>query len=74
MPDSVKLALAAVLAAELGDGIEEAFQVLEAALKRDPDDIILRYDAACAFALASRAVASKQESRAKRWRLVRSAC
>jgi serine/threonine protein kinase/formylglycine-generating enzyme required for sulfatase activity len=54
--ESSRLCLAVVVAAELADGLEESYQKLEAALKASPGDSGLHYDAACAFALASRAV------------------
>src|SRR5262249_55862018 len=54
--ESSKLYLAAVVAAELGEGQGEAFAQLEGALKRQPSDSSLAYDAACAYALASRAL------------------
>ncbi len=51
-----KLYLAAVVAAELGEGAEKGLAALEAAIKKQPADADLRYDAARAFSLASRAV------------------
>ena len=55
-PDRAKLSLAVVVAAELGEGVDKAYKALNAAIKNEPDDIDLRYDAARAFALASKAV------------------
>jgi serine/threonine protein kinase/formylglycine-generating enzyme required for sulfatase activity len=55
-PESAKLGLAAAVAAELGDGQDEAFARLEAALKARPGDPGLAYDAARAYALASKAL------------------
>ena len=49
-----KLYLAAVVAAELGEGTDKAFETLEAAIGKQPKDADLRYDAARAFSLASR--------------------
>ena len=56
VPESSKLYLAVVVAAELADGLEEGREKLEAALKASPRDSGLHYDAACALSLASRAV------------------
>jgi formylglycine-generating enzyme required for sulfatase activity len=53
---SYQLYLAAVVAAELGEGQVEAFARLEAALERQADDADLAYNAACAYSLASRAL------------------
>jgi eukaryotic-like serine/threonine-protein kinase len=54
VPEHSKLYLAAVVAAELGEGAEKAFETLEAAIRKQPKDADLRYDAARAFSLASR--------------------
>ena len=43
----------------------KAFESLEAALKKQPQDFGLYYDAACAYALASQAVARKDQARSK---------
>ena len=53
--ESSKLYLAVVVAAELGEGLDDAMGKLESALKTNPQDPGLYYDAACAYALASRA-------------------
>jgi formylglycine-generating enzyme required for sulfatase activity/tetratricopeptide (TPR) repeat protein len=58
-PDRAKLALAAIVAAELGEGTNQAFEALDSALKSEPEDIDLRYDAARAWALASQAAGTK---------------
>jgi formylglycine-generating enzyme required for sulfatase activity len=55
--ESIKLYTAVVVAAELGEGQDEAFDRFEAALKGRPRDPALAYDAARAYALASRALA-----------------
>jgi len=55
--ESIKLYTAAVVGADLGEGQDEAFGRLEAALKDRPGDPALAYDAACGYALASRALA-----------------
>ena len=52
-----RLSASAVVAAELGDGTDAAIDALEAALAKDPQDPDLRFDAARAFSLASKAVA-----------------
>ena len=63
--ESQKLYLAVIVAAELGEGTDEALERLEAALKEQPQDSDLHYDAACAYALASRAVARKDQARSQ---------
>src|SRR5262249_41963694 len=64
-PESSKLYLAAVVAAELGDGVDKAFQALEAAIRKQPTDVELRYDAARAFSLASKAVSRLDKARGR---------
>jgi len=54
--ESIKLYTATVVAADLGDGQDEAFGRLEAALKARPGDSGLAYDAACGYSLASQAL------------------
>ncbi len=51
-----RLALAAVVAAELGDGTDATIEALAAALRKEPGDADLRYAAARALAIASKAV------------------
>ena len=63
--ESQKLYLAVIVAAELGQGTEEAMERLEADLKNQPQDSELHYDAARAYALASQAVARKDQARSK---------
>ena len=63
--ESFKLSVAAVVAAELGSLQDEAFAKLEAAMKVQPGDSGLAYDAACAYALASRAVAKTDHARSE---------
>jgi serine/threonine protein kinase/formylglycine-generating enzyme required for sulfatase activity/tetratricopeptide (TPR) repeat protein len=65
VPDSAKLALASVVAAELGERIDESIRALDAALREKTGDNDLRYDAARALALASKAVARVDEERTK---------
>jgi serine/threonine protein kinase/formylglycine-generating enzyme required for sulfatase activity len=55
-PSGSKLYLAVVVAAELDQGLDEAFRQLEAALEKNAGDQKLLYNAACAYSLASRAV------------------
>jgi serine/threonine protein kinase/tetratricopeptide (TPR) repeat protein len=59
---STKLYLSVVVAAELGEGIEQACEKLESELNTEPRDAGLHYDAACAYALASRARAQEAEA------------
>jgi formylglycine-generating enzyme required for sulfatase activity len=61
--ESSRLYLAVTVAAELGDGLEEALAKLESALKASPRDSGLHYDGACAYALASRPVSSTSRAR-----------
>jgi len=65
-PESSKLYLAVVVASELGAGQSAAFERLEVALKRQPGDSGLAYDAACAYALASRALAKTDRASSER--------
>jgi formylglycine-generating enzyme required for sulfatase activity len=60
---SSKLYLAAVVAAEVGEGLDNAIEALEAAIKKQPEDADLRYAAACAFSLASRAVSPRDKAK-----------
>ena len=53
---SSKLALAVAVAAELGEGADRALEALDAALQKQPNDADLRYEAARAFSLASKAI------------------
>jgi len=64
-PDHTKLSLAAVVAAEIGERVDKALEHLDAALKKQPTDAGLRYDAARAFALASKAIAKKDQDRGR---------
>ena len=61
--ESQKLYLAAIVAAELDEGTVQAFEKLDAALQKQPQDSGLYYDAACAYALASQAIARKDQAR-----------
>ncbi|MGO9466786.1 MAG: hypothetical protein ACLQVF_21805 [Isosphaeraceae bacterium] len=64
--ESSQLYLAAVAAAELGDGLDAALASLEGALQRDPNDAGLRYDAARACSLASKAIARTDKTKGRR--------
>ena len=64
-PESSKLYLAAVVAAELGEGADKAFETLEAAIKKQPTDADLRYDAARAFSLASKAISRTDKAKGR---------
>ena len=63
--ESSKLYLAAVVAAELGEGADKAFETLEAAIGKQPKDADLRYDAACAFSLASKAISRSDKAKGR---------
>ena len=63
--ESTRLYLAVIVAAELGEGTDQAFERLEAALKKQPQDSVLHWNAACAYALASQAVARKDQARSR---------
>ena len=60
-----KLYLAAVVAAELGEGADKAFETLEAAIQKQPKDADLRYDAARAFSLASKAICRSDKAKGR---------
>ena len=62
-----RLYLATVVAGELGEGTDKAFETLEAAIQEHPKDAVLRYDAARAFSLASR-VGSRSDKAKRRQR------
>ena len=64
-PESAKLCLAAVLAAELGEGANKVFETLEAAIQKQPKDADLRYDAARAFSLASKAISRSDKAKGR---------
>jgi formylglycine-generating enzyme required for sulfatase activity len=66
IPEHSKLCARAVVAAELTDQTDKSIDALEAAFHVDPPDAERRYATARAFALASRAVARKDEARGHR--------
>ena len=63
--ETQKLYLGVVVAAELGQRTDEALERLAAALKAEPQDSELHYDAARAYAVASRAIARKDLARSR---------
>ena len=63
--ESISLYLALIVAAELGEGTDQAFEKLDAALKKQPQDSSLHWNAACAYSLASHAVARKDQAKSK---------
>jgi formylglycine-generating enzyme required for sulfatase activity/tetratricopeptide (TPR) repeat protein len=65
--DSQKLYLAVIVAAELEEGLDKALESLEAAIKRQPQDSAWHYDAACAYALASQALAQKDQAKGRQF-------
>jgi len=62
---SISLYLALIVAAELGEGSDQAVDTLEAALKKQPQDSVLHWNAACAYSQASHAVARKDQAKSK---------
>jgi formylglycine-generating enzyme required for sulfatase activity/tetratricopeptide (TPR) repeat protein len=64
-PESAKLHVATVLAAESGAGIDKTTEAMEAAIKKRPSDADLRYDAARAFSLASRAISRSDKAKGR---------
>jgi len=54
-----------IVAAELGEGTDQAFEKLDAALQKQPQDAGLHYDAACAYALASQPLAKKDPAKGR---------
>ena len=62
---SISLYLALIVAAELGEGSDQAVDTLETALKKQPHDSALHWNAACAYSQASHAVARKDQAKSK---------
>ncbi len=60
-----KLYLAVIVAAELGEGTDKAIEALEAALKEQPQDSDLHYNAARACSLASQVLAGKDQAKGR---------
>ena len=63
--ESTRLYLAVVVATELGEGTDQAFEKLDAALQKQPQDAGLHYVAACAYALASQPLAKKDPAKGR---------
>ena len=61
-----KLSLATVVAAELGEGADKAIESLDAALQKQPQEAELRYDAAGALALASKAISRTDKEKGRK--------
>jgi len=59
----IKLYLSVVVAAELGESASDALDKLDAALKSQPKDADLAYNAACAYSLAAQALGRKDHAR-----------
>jgi serine/threonine protein kinase/formylglycine-generating enzyme required for sulfatase activity/tetratricopeptide (TPR) repeat protein len=66
-PESLKLYLAVMVSAELDEGLDTALGSLEAALKRRTQDSDLHYNAACAYAQASQALAGKDQAKGRKF-------
>jgi serine/threonine protein kinase/formylglycine-generating enzyme required for sulfatase activity/tetratricopeptide (TPR) repeat protein len=68
VPECKKLFVAAVVAAELNDpvGGPKAIESLDEAIRKQPENAELRYEAVRAFALASKAVARRDETERSR--------
>ena len=64
-PDRSRLRLAAIVEAEVGGEVDKAFDSLEAALRGRPADSDLKYDAARAYAGASRPIGPKNSKKAQ---------
>jgi formylglycine-generating enzyme required for sulfatase activity len=64
-PESSKLYVAAVVAAELGEGADNALEALETATKKQPLDADLRDAAARAFSLASKALSRRERAKGR---------
>ncbi len=60
-----KLYLTAVVGAESGEGTDKALETLEAAIKKLPKDAELRYNAARAFSLASKAISRTDKAKGR---------
>jgi len=60
-----RLYLVSVVATELGEGADKAFKTLEAAIQKQPKNAELRYDAARAFSLASRAISRSDKAKGR---------
>jgi formylglycine-generating enzyme required for sulfatase activity/tetratricopeptide (TPR) repeat protein len=65
-PARTKLSLAAVVAAELGEGTESAIKAVNAALGKLPKDAELRHSASRTFALASKAITARDKAQGRK--------
>jgi serine/threonine protein kinase/formylglycine-generating enzyme required for sulfatase activity/tetratricopeptide (TPR) repeat protein len=65
VPEQNKLYLAVIVAAELGEGLDQALEALEATLTEQPGDSNVRYTAACAYAMASQGLAKKDQAKSR---------
>jgi formylglycine-generating enzyme required for sulfatase activity/tetratricopeptide (TPR) repeat protein len=65
-PERFRLYLSAVVAAELGEGLDKALESLETAIKKEPEYVELRDDAARAFSLASQAVSRSDKTKGRK--------
>jgi formylglycine-generating enzyme required for sulfatase activity len=65
IPEPSRLHLAVVVAAELGEGAEKAIAALDAALQEQPRDDELGLEAARALALASKALARRDQAQGR---------
>jgi formylglycine-generating enzyme required for sulfatase activity len=63
---SSKLLLAVVVAAELGEGLDETLGKLESALKKQPRDSILPNDAIAAYSMAAQALSRTDPAKSQR--------
>jgi formylglycine-generating enzyme required for sulfatase activity len=63
--ESQKLYLAVVVAAIVDEGTDKALEAIETALKKQPEESVLYYNAACAYSLASGALAQKDHARSQ---------
>jgi len=63
--ESSKLYVALAVAAEIGEGVDKALDAVDTALKKQPADTGLRYEAARAFSLASKAVSRSDEAKGR---------
>jgi serine/threonine protein kinase/formylglycine-generating enzyme required for sulfatase activity len=67
-PESQKLYLAVIVAVELGEETDPALEAIESALKIQPQDSVLHYDAACAYAQASQAQLGRDRASSQAFR------
>jgi len=63
--ESAEFCRAAAVAAELDEGADKAFETLEAAIRKRPENAELRYDAARGFSLGSIAVSRSDKTKGR---------